>query len=202
MSEFDKRHGTSAGYVAGCRQECCRTAIADWTRHYRTRQYLQGPLTIDGTGTRRRIRALMALGWSTTLLDAELGRKRTYTAAVVSAEGPVRRSTADEYAALYDRLCMTMPPTATRYDKQRASRVRNLAGRNGWLSPLAWDDIDDPSERPHVGRDHTYYTAAELVAEWHWLRAAGESIDQAARQLGVTVGAIEKACERQGKKVA
>lgn len=149
MIPDDPRHATSAGYVAGCREQCCRDAIADWTRHRRTRRYLLGDLRVSNVGTHRRIRALMALGWSTTLLDARIGRARTFTAAILCRpDSPVHRSTAKMYAELYERLSMTEPPGETRYEKQRRSRVRNYAAKMGWPPPLAWDDIDNPDEEP------------------------------------------------------
>ena len=152
MQADDPRHNSTAGYVAGCRESCCRAAIAAWMKHYRTRRYLHGHQQIDGLGTRRRIRALMALGWSTAVLDAELGKARTYTTALLRRNGPVYVTTAQQYAALYERLSMTLPPDETRYQRQFASRARNLARRNGWPPPLAWDDIDDPNERPQGAR--------------------------------------------------
>ena len=84
----------------------------------------------------------------------------------------------------------------------RADSQRKIARGRGWLSPLAWDNIDDPNERPTATRDHSHYRAAELLSEWDHLRRSGESIEQAARQLGVTVGAIEKAIERAGRDAA
>ena len=152
MQADDPRHNSTAGYVAGCRESCCRAAIAAWMKHYRTRRYLHGHQQIDGLGTRRRIRALMALGWSTAVLDAELGKARTYTTALLRRNGPVYVTTAQQYAALYERLSMTLPPDETRYQRQFASRARNLARRNGWPPPFAWDDIDDPNERPQGAR--------------------------------------------------
>lgn len=153
MKADDLRHGTSAGYVAGCRGRCCKDAIADWMRHYRTRLYLcrSDELLVDGTGTRRRIRALMALGWSGVQLDEAIGRKRTYTANLILREGPIRRSTADAYAKVYLSLHDQEPPIVTRYDRQRSTRLRNEAERKGWPTPDRWFDIDDPAEKPDPG---------------------------------------------------
>lgn len=151
MSPDDPRHGTSAGYVAGCREACCRTAIADWMRHYRTRQYLSGDLTVDGTGTRRRVRALMAAGWSTVQIDARVGKRRTYTANLLLATGPIRRTTADLYRQAFESMCHESPPTTTRYERQRVTRLRNQAARDKWPTADQWLDIDDPDEIPDPG---------------------------------------------------
>jgi hypothetical protein len=100
---------------------------------------------IDATGTRRRLRALAAIGWSTPLLAQHLGRHR----------GPLRRdfyeqsvkaSTAEGVRRLYDQLWDTKPPESTTRERMAASKARNTATRNGWRPPLAWDDIDNDHE--------------------------------------------------------
>lgn len=200
----DPRHGRSAGYVAGCRESCCRTAIADYARNLRTRQYLNGgPLTVDGTGTRRRIQALMALGWSGPRIDEHLGKRRTYTVRILLDDGPVLLKTAEMVARTYDALSMTLPPSETRQERQVATRTRNYAKARGWVPPLAWNNIDDPTENPNVGRDdravdpvvvdrilagdfslsRTANTAerAEVVRRW---RADGRSTNELERLTG------------------
>lgn len=146
MTPDDPRHGTVAGYVAGCRQECCRAATRENTRRTRARRYLYGPLTIDGTGTRRRLQALVALGWSLRELDVELGRRNSYCSYLLADDArPVHRTVADQVIALYDHLSMVRP------EGWLAERQRRLAARRGWVPPLAWDDIDDPDEVANVG---------------------------------------------------
>lgn len=146
----DPRHASNKGYVAGCREECCRTAHADYRRDLRTRQYLHGgALTVDGLGTRRRLQALVALGWSLHTVDRRLGRKVTYCHNLISRGGDVLASTAEAIATIYDELCMTLPPTDTVHQRQIVTRQKNVARRNGWAPPLAWDDIDrDPRPVP------------------------------------------------------
>lgn len=145
MTPDDPRHGTNAGYVGGCRDECCRTAHADYRRGMRSKRYLRGVerLYIDATGTARRIRALQALGWRFVDIDKALGRNPTGANAcwshnVISQER-VHVDTAAAVAEVYERLCMTLGPSA---------KTRSLAAGKGWLPPLAWDNIDDPNERP------------------------------------------------------
>lgn len=152
MLPDDKRHGTVAGYIAhnrnGTSCEPCKTAARLYERNRQARRYLaRGPLVIDGTGTRRRIHALVAIGWTMAELDAELGRRRSYVSRLTRDDGDVLRETAKAVAAMYERLCMT-PRVGWRADRQRA-----LAARSGWVGPLSWDNIDDPNERPAVARD-------------------------------------------------
>lgn len=145
----DPRHGTSAGYCAGCHETCCRTGIAEYARGLRTRQYLAGgPLVIDATGTKRRLRALMALGWTGPQIDAALGRARTFTANLLCGSPRVNRVTADLVATVYERMSMRLPDDEPTPNRQLITRTRNQARRKGWAPPLAWDDIDNPDEEP------------------------------------------------------
>ncbi|WP_327029734.1 hypothetical protein OG989_04210 [Micromonospora sp. NBC_01740] len=101
-----------------------------------------GGVYVDSTGTARRLQALTAIGYDANKLAAELG----------IAGQPVRRwrrqtrpKIAARYhkmiAGLYERLALT-PGTS--------AEARRLAARKGWAGPLAWDDIDDPNEQPHL----------------------------------------------------
>lgn len=187
----DHRHGSTAGYVAGCREECCRAAWRINTRNMRTRAYLaRGPLTIDGTGTRRRLRALVALGWSFIELDAEMGRKVTYCSCLNRSARPVLRATADEVAALYDRLSMT-PRVGW-----SAERQRRMASSRGWPPPLAWDDIDNPDETPAEWE----YKSPPRDEQLTDMVARGDGISHACHVLGITRKALEKWCDRNGRR--
>ena len=140
-------HGTTGGYRAhyatGDLPACepCRTAQSKGKQVYARRRYFnRGVLTIDGTGTNRRLQALAALGWPQSELASRLG----FTFQNVSRlalEGRVNRDTAAKVRALYDELSMTVGPS---------KRARDLALGKGWAVPLAWNDdsIDDPAARP------------------------------------------------------
>lgn len=169
-------------------------------REYRKTRLIHGALTIDATGARRRIQALYALGWTFDELGECMGGGKNRAHRIAHGTHCTDRGiyavTHRRVVALYDELSSKRP------EGWIAERTRANAARLGWLVPAMWDDIDRDPEPTTSGRSEHNYTAAELVAEWDHLRRAGESIDQAARQLGVTVGAIEKALERVGKAVA
>lgn len=186
-------HGTKYRYQLGCREECCRRAQMRALKAWR--MGMTGTL-VDATGTKRRIQALLALGWTLREIGEESGGYTKNWAHLILKQDIVVSTTAAKIDGAFERLCMTVPIGPYRV------RTRNRARHNGWLPPLVWNDIDDPDEQPTAGRDHSHYLSAELVSEWDHLRRSGESIEQAARQLGVSVGAIEKAIERVGKDVA
>ena len=195
MTPEDPRHATNAGYLAGCRETCCRTAHAAYRRNLRTRQYLtRGNLVIDGTGTRRRLRALMALGWALSDIDAEIGQRRGYCHKLANTERTVLASTARRIAEVYDRLSMRLPDESTLPKRQTASRNRNLARRKGWPPPLALDDdrIDDPDEKP---RDW-HYTATDRATALRDMAELGVGVTEACRRLHVTRDGLEKWAQR------
>ena len=143
MSPEDPRHGSYAGAAAHWRagETACDRCLPAARRRRKLNRYLElvgTPATVPALGTVRRIRALMALGWSVEAIARESG------VAVKTLRNPchrgqsVYRATADAVAECYERLSMTFP------EGGYATRNRNLAKRKGWLPPLAYDDIDAP----------------------------------------------------------
>ncbi|MFF5261325.1 hypothetical protein ACFY4C_20475 [Actinomadura viridis] len=104
---------------------------------------------IDPTGTRRRIQALVTMGWSLTKLAERSGIHRTNFSLLIHATG-VRADTARKVRALYDALWDKEPPMGSARDQVSVGKARAWASRQGWASPLAWDDgdLDDPAARP------------------------------------------------------
>lgn len=173
-------------------------------RRWRARSYInRGSLLVDSTGTARRIRALMAIGWTAAGIAAH-GPWATGDALLELAKRQrIHIDNRNEVARIYDDLCMTPGPSAN-------TRRRALA--KGWAPPLAWDDIDDPAETPDVpevrqmlGRTKEQREAddaalrAARIENLRWMAANGESLEFAARRLGVTAGAIEKFLKYHGE---
>jgi hypothetical protein len=142
----DPRCGTELGYQDHLREgspKCtpCRQAHSATRADYPRRRYLNhAPLSVDATGTRRRIQALAAIGWSMGEQSRRLGWHESMAHSLTKRRWVIP-GTAAKVAALYDELSMT-PGTNL--------RARNEAARKGWAVPLAWDDdeIDDPAARP------------------------------------------------------
>lgn len=97
---------------------------------------------VPSIGTARRIQALVALGHTQAVLAAEIG----------CYENRIARSMRQPFVTVafalavdevYRRLMFTPAP-----DTLSARRSRMRAERAGWWPPLAWDDIDDPAEKP------------------------------------------------------
>lgn len=137
-------HGTSAAYRYGCRcphaRECKR--IEDKRRLHG--RYVS-PL-VDGTGTARRVRALVAIGWPYTQIAARLGCSWQAVQHLALRTSPaVQHRTYRRVAVLYRDLSGVPGPSAS-------SRRRAVV--KGWSTPIAWGrDIDDPAAQPFDGDD-------------------------------------------------
>lgn len=104
-------------------------------------------LLVDSTGSRRRIRALQAIGWPKTELARQLGWQDGRVLDTVLAANRMHCKQAAAIRRLYDELSMTLGPS---------DDARRWAQAVGYPPPLAWDDtaLDDPAGRPDFGRPH------------------------------------------------
>lgn len=133
-------HGVAA-YNRGCRCPECREASRIRVADYAKRVYLnRGPLRVDATGTRRRIQALAAIGWtfSEQARRAGVSVQALHRYTRTETTTPVVR---DRVHRLYDELSGT--PGPSKY-------ARTTAARHGWARPIDWDDdaLDDPGSAP------------------------------------------------------
>lgn len=115
---------------------------------------LGATVQVDATGTRRRIQALVVMGWSLSKIAVRIGAAPTNIGKTMRS-ATVYASTARAIRDVYNELWDQPPPEDTHRDRIAASRARSYARRQGWVSPLAWDeDIDDPKARPRgIRRD-------------------------------------------------
>lgn len=158
MDALDPRHGTRPGYYAHRRagQEACQpcrraAAKAEAVRQLRLMRGDRG--RIPALGTARRLQALAWLGWTWKQLERELGSDEMMVRRWALRTNPgqfVFPDTARRVAELYERLCMTPAPRDTVAQRNAYARAHNRALRNGWMPPLAWDDIDNDPTPPTV----------------------------------------------------
>lgn len=101
---------------------------------------------VDATGTVRRLRALATLGWSTREIAARAGVSHKAAAQARRGAATVKATTRDRIAAVYRSLLTSTPVGLTPRQRGGITHTRDVARRNGWAGPLAWDDIDnDPA---------------------------------------------------------
>lgn len=185
MLPDDPRHGTTAGYSAGCRNDCCRAANTRYDKGRRLDALRGTPRTTDSSGTRRRVQALHCMGWSLQMIADRAGYNSPQALNQVTQRDRVTTATAARIASVYDDLCMTPGPS-------RASRQR--AQRMGYLPPLAWDDIDNPDEQP-TGWRYQSTDRSEAVRD---MAEMGLGITEVCRRLHTSADTLQKWCDRRG----
>jgi transcriptional regulator with XRE-family HTH domain len=189
-------HGVNGTcYVGhGCRCDDCKTGRSEY-EFWRQRNPDKAGY-IDATGTRRRLQALAALGWSARAIAERFG----YSEVTVSGwfrANLVSRRTVARIRGWYDELSMTPPPTRTRAERYSVGTTRGRARAAGWHPPLAWDDdlIDDPnaSPEPVIAQTAPPETRDRRVRELHRLRWSDAAIAEA---VGVTTRTIQRDRDR------
>lgn len=204
MSPDDPRHGKKYGYQLGCRLDCCTRANTRALKLWRAG--LTSTL-VDATGTKRRIQALIALGWTLHEVSTDAGGYTKNWSHLLLKQDMVTSTTAAKVAATYERLSMSVPAGPYR------ERTRKRAARNGWLPPLAWDDIDTDPESPVVPVDERWedtvdeavvlrlldgsgrarrLTRAEVAEVARVLLARQMSTHQIERDYGINVARIQR----------
>lgn len=210
MAADDPRHGTTRGFHAGCREACCRAAIARYQKEGRHLRHQGLVRAVPAIGAQRRIRALMRLGWTGTDIAEALGwsHRNSVRRILVGQNGKpcnwIERRTHYAVAEVYERLCMVIPPR-----KPCRARTRTQSERKGWPPPLAWTNIDDPREKPTRMRtrdDRRATTEVDPVVVERLL--AGRRVDRSTRaekdeamRRWLAMGKSEKSlCEVHGWK--
>jgi transcriptional regulator with XRE-family HTH domain len=108
-----------------------------------------GGQLVDSTGTRRRLQALVTMGYPGAELLRMIGANEAYVTRMMTFP-LVTVTTRDRVRELYDDLWDTPPVPTDQHHAYQIRRARKRALRNGWVPPLAWDDdaIDDPDATP------------------------------------------------------
>ena len=149
-----------------------------WERH--------SPVSV--IGVTRRLRALVALGYSQNDLCRRSGISPSSLSHLI--RGSVDRTsveTAQRVTALYDQLSMTPGPS---------DYYRNKARGLGWAPPLAWDDdlIDNPEAKPDLGERR----AVKFDERFLEMRELGFSDLEILQRLNVKAESLMRQLERYG----
>lgn len=159
---------------------------------------------VDGTGTRRRLQALTAIGWSQTRIAERLGMTNRNLGRLIHGHNPVTAATHRAVVALYDDLWDQAPPATNRSQRGSVTRSIAYATAHGWPPPMAWDDdsIDDPAATPHTTTSRSVRTknrpAEHLAEDVAFVLDADPHATgaQVAARLGVTRDAVTQALKR------
>lgn len=144
---------------------------------------------VSSCGTVRRLRALVAIGWTQSTLCDRLGVLPGNGCRIFRGEQDyVSQLTAERVRKLYDELAMLPGPS---------DRARSHAKKRKWAPPLAWDDdtIDLPDAKPQNGISRTVHWT-EKYAEMR--DVLGLSQAEIAARLGVKYASLQRQLDRHG----
>ncbi len=114
---------------------------------------------VDSVGTVRRLRALVAAGFTQTALGDMLGcTMQAVFQLVADDRAVVQAATAARVAELYEKLQCADP--ASHCSPVGVARAKAVGRRNNWPGPACWDvdTIDDPAALPEwTGRCGTVF---------------------------------------------
>ena len=200
MTPAKLRHGTVARRNDGCDCDPCKLAKTRWMKRYKVDRDRGQRRTIDSTGTRRRIQALMALGWTQSHIATAAGWRSGDNVSQVLRPGQdaVNRVTADKISRAYDQLSMRRGPS---------DLIARKAAGWGYLTPLHWDDetIDDPAAKPYgpesyqrIRRRDDPRPLEEIKAEHERRRDADRAAFVAEVELLLATDTVESTTRRLG----
>lgn len=155
-------------------------------------------VSVDATGTRRRIQALVTIGWSQSKIGERLGMQPGNFNRTIKSDR-VQAETARKVKALYEELWSEPQAGEEWRERISAARSRNYAKAHGWLPPLAWDDetIDDPATLPAVFEETPQVHGEERIADIEFLIRTGAGQSEILSRLGFkNMGALERLCYR------
>ncbi|MFP7833104.1 hypothetical protein [Marisediminicola sp. LYQ134] len=97
---------------------------------------------VPAQGTHRRVQALVARGWSMARIAAAADMHPGNLSRVM-AYPTLRAATHRTFVGVYELLWNAEPPRSTPAELGAYRRSLRHASTNGWVPPLAWDDIDN-----------------------------------------------------------
>jgi hypothetical protein len=138
-------------------------------------------------GTQRRLQALAWRGWPAPYVAPRIPLHPDYLKRLMRGQvgTTVTVETARRVAAVLDDL-WDVDPVQAGVPAVRAGQVRTMSARKGYVSILAWDEIDDPQAKPDLG-ERTTRTKALLEDADELINGQGYTVENAAERLGITL---------------
>ncbi|MFI6510061.1 hypothetical protein ACIBCT_20850 [Streptosporangium sp. NPDC050855] len=130
-----------------------------------TLEQMPDMVAVDAAGTKRRLQALIALGWSARALALRCGKPENEFIRVLGRQR-ILAVTARLVRDLYDELWNQPAPTASTGERISASHAHAMATRNRWPRPQDWDDelldLTDAELKDEIRRRVQRMTPLEL----------------------------------------
>lgn len=143
---------------------------------------------VDGShvlavGTMRRLRSLMAMGYTQQYMADHIGYTRGGVGRIVNGRCKlVQARTANDVKRLFDALQMTWPQ-----ETPQTKKAKTIAARRGWPLPFAWDedDMDVPSAKPRVQTVVEIVDTPPWFEEFQALKERGLTNEEIADKMGI-----------------
>lgn len=181
------RHGSASTCYNqhGCLCDDCRAARSRRRKqeYYERKQLLRADVKVPAIGAQRRLQALAYMGWSCPVIAEMIGSHyRPLIRIRDGARQNVMLSTHERIDKVFREYQIVEAPG-------HSGRVtRGVARSKGYVSPLAWDDIDNPDEAPTgVAGSGRRRVDRELVT---WLVGEGLSDSAVGERLGCTARTV------------
>ena len=147
---------------------------------------------VDVVGARRRLRALVAVGWTQQQLAEQLGMTPGNFWALMHKQPNITVARRRVVETLYDELWDAVLP-----DTVASRGARRYAAARGWAPPMAWDDdaIDDPAAAPEGAGAPRRMGKLPPAEDLLWL-LENDTRQAVAQRFGVRPDAIEAALRR------
>lgn len=151
------------------------------------------PAYVPAIGTRRRLWALGWMGWPLPVIAREAGLHKQTLQMIRSGYHDTCESRVHAaVAAFYDAHADTDGG-----DYRARARARN----RGVPPPIAWDDdtIDDPDAQPGTRPRPKVSKRAARILRWIDAHRIGRTIEDIAREEGISVKAVHRHLDRHGR---
>lgn len=110
-----------------------------------------GKGVVPALGAVRRLRALAVAGWTARKVAEVAGLSEEQVCRIrLGKRDMIYRTTDAEIVRAYRQLMTwpARPPEDTATERFVAERTRRIALALGWIPGAAWDDFDDPNDKP------------------------------------------------------
>lgn len=188
----EHRHHTSTTcyHDHQCRCQPCTAHMSARARErYRQKAYGRYEGRTNTVGTIRRYQGLQVLGWRAEDIAQQAGYSAPAPLLRLLKHKYITPETRDRIAAACDEL--------VRLGRGPSDVTVRRAQRKGWVSVLAWDDIDtDPEPVPG---NSSRMSMADIVAEIEHLVSLGESAEQVVKALGRRADTLTDSLYRVGR---
>jgi len=169
--------------TGGCNEPCCRAVQTRYVKQWRLARQRGHEFQVSSLPTRRKIGALWAIGVTTTEIAEAAGYTSRASISNVMKRPVILARTEERIEQAYRKLEMAIVPPS-----RPATRARTRARQQGWLPPLAYDDIHEgvvarserePKTAPRHRLDELEVDYVMQYADWEYAKTSLSPLEKA-----------------------